>query len=290
MSSKHSKKRNAGLMYEFLVRTISRALVEGDTKTSVAALKIIKRFFKPGTELHRELRLANSLVKTTVSSPGVASSILGEAKTAARAYDREKLDREKSLLIRSVNHSIKDENFYDQHINEYKAYATVQTLLNEWRRGPHEIDISTVAKYEDQLAQWLVSEKAQAVEPSAPAESPGTTRLAMKIMTKKLNEKYAGVLNDRQRALVKAYAFSSIHDDKTVVRQRLAETRDVLVSSITEFERSNEGNEFTLKKLHEARQQLLAEDIDRVDDEMMTRFMLYTKLGDELGSEEQHVS
>lgn len=286
MSSKHQKKRNTGLMYEFLVRTISRALVEGDTKRSAAALKIVRRFFKPGTELYREFRLSNSLVRSTVSSPSVASSILTEAKAAARSYDVSKLDREKSLLIRSVNYDLKDDGFYDQHVDEYKAYATVQTLFNEWRRASNDVDIGTIAKYEDQLTQWLVTEKVQRAPEEVPSETAGTTRLAMKIMTKKLNEKYAGVLNDRQRALVKAYAFSSVHGDDEPVRQRLAETKDALLAAIGRYEAGNADNEFTLKKIREAKEQLLAEDVSKVDDDMMTRFMLYTKLGDELASED----
>ena len=40
MTHNSKKKRNSGLLYEFLVRTISRALVEGNKKKSAHALKI----------------------------------------------------------------------------------------------------------------------------------------------------------------------------------------------------------------------------------------------------------
>ena len=73
MSRTHNKRRNAGLLYEFLVRTISQALVEGNQKKSSTALKILRRHFKPGTELHKEFRLINALVRSTVSSESVAS-------------------------------------------------------------------------------------------------------------------------------------------------------------------------------------------------------------------------
>ena len=93
MSKAHQKKRNSGLLYEFLVHCISRALVENDQKKSAAALKILRRHFKPGTELYKEFRLINSLIKTTVSSESVASSIVTEAKAAARSHDIKVLDR-----------------------------------------------------------------------------------------------------------------------------------------------------------------------------------------------------
>ena len=45
----HNKKRNVGIIYEQLVQTISRALVEDDKSTAMKAKNLIKRFFKPGT-------------------------------------------------------------------------------------------------------------------------------------------------------------------------------------------------------------------------------------------------
>ncbi len=91
--SAHNKKRNTGLLYEFLIKTISQALVDDDKKRSSKALKIVKTHFKPGTELYKEFRLVNSIMKTTVSSEAVASSILNEAKSAARSHDLNALDK-----------------------------------------------------------------------------------------------------------------------------------------------------------------------------------------------------
>jgi hypothetical protein len=285
MSNKtHNKKRNAGLLYEFLVRTISNALVEGDQKRSATALRILKRHFKPGTELHREFRLINSLIKTTVSSPMVASSIIGEAKEAACSYDMTTLDREKSLLIKHINHALRDDNFYDQQINEYKMYATVQTLLNNWRAPSRDKDIARLATYEDQLTNWLVSEKVEADDQLLNEESNGMSRLLMKVMTKKLNEKYMGVLDESQKGLLKAYVFSTTNSDPTIIRRRLSEVKDGLLKKISLYEGSSD--KYVVDKLLQTKSRLMAENVEVVDDDTVTRFMLYTKLNSELDSEE----
>jgi len=285
MSNKaHNKKRNAGLLYEFLVRTISQALVEGDQKKSAVALRILRKHFKPGTELYREFRLINALIKSTVSSEAVASSIIGEAKSAARNYDVTSLDREKSLLIKQINHSLNDDNFYDQQINEYRMYATVQTLLNDWRSK--DKNIFRMASYEDQLVRWLVTEKSQPEEQIINEESNGTSRLLMKVMTKKLNEKYANVLNDDQKSLVKAYVFSTANSDPTVIQKKLSEIKGELLNRINEYKNSHSDNKYLNDKLNEAQNKLLSEDISNVDDDTITRFMLYTKLSTELNGEE----
>ena len=198
-SKNHNKKRNSILLYEFLVSSISKSLVEDDKRKSSAALKILKRHFKKGTNLYKEFRLLNSLIKTSVTSPQVASRILKEAKDAAIKLDTAELDREKSLLIRNINHTINNDNsFYDQHINEYRMCATIQQLINEWQS--EDTDITKIAEYEDQLVHWLLLPKKNVSEHTISEESSGTSRLLMAVMSKKLNEKYSNVLNEQQKA------------------------------------------------------------------------------------------
>lgn len=280
----HNKKRNSLLIYEFLVRIISRALVEDDKKKSSAALKILRRHYRPGTELYREFRLMNALVKTTVSSDHVAASILKEAKAAAASFDDQKLDREKSILIRNINHVINEEDFYDQHVNEYRTFATVQTLLNEWRSA--DKDIRKMAEFEDQLMRHLVSEKAPAPDTTIGDDSSGTARLLMKVMTKKLNEKYNGVLNDQQKSLIKAYAYSTASSDQTSLVLKLKEIKDSLLSLIETYSAEVKDNEYLRNKLEETKVTLMSETLDDVDDPTVTRFMLYSRLKDELESKE----
>lgn len=285
MSSKsHQKKRNSFLIYEFLIRTISTALVEDDKNKSAAALKIIRKHFKPGTNLYREFRLINSLVKTTVSSEHVAASILKEAKEAVSLIDEDKLDREKSLLIRSINHTLNDENFYDQQIAEYRTYATIQLMINEWKSTNK--DLQRMALFEDHIMKWLVTEKEAEPDTMITDDTAGTSRLLMKVMTKKLNEKYAGVLNEQQRGMIRAYAFSTVSEDQTSIKAKLGEVKESLVCLVDQYGSEIQHNEYLKNKLSEAKSALLSESLEQVDDSTVTRFMLYSRLQDELESKE----
>lgn len=273
----HNKRRNTGLLYEFLVRAISQALVDGDTKKSNAALKVIRRHFKSGTELYKEFRLINALVRTTVSSEAIAASIVQEAKLAARSHDTVTLDREKSLLISVINRSLSDDRFFDRQVNEYKVFATVQTLLNDWR-VPTD-DLGRTAQYEDQLARHLVTPKPVEVDEGLSDDGAGSNRLLMKVLMQKLNEKYAGALSSDQKQLLRAYAFSTINDDSGSVKVKLQEIKQRLLQEIDAF---GAGDPRLGDKLTEARQQINAEELGTIDDGTVTRFMLYTKLHDEL--------
>ena len=76
MSRPHNKKRNVGIIYEQLINYTSQSLVEGRKKDADNAMSIIRRNFKKGTELYKEFRLFNALVKTSVPSAALATRIL----------------------------------------------------------------------------------------------------------------------------------------------------------------------------------------------------------------------
>lgn len=283
-SKNHNKKRNSILLYEFLVSSISKSLVEDDSRKSSAALKILRRHFKKGTNLYREFRLINSLVKTTVSSPQVAARILKEAKDAAVQLNENELDREKSLLIRNINHTINEASFYDQHIADYRMCATIQQLINEWRSK--DSDIGKVAEYEDQLVQWLLAPKSAINEHTIAEETPGTSRLLMSVMTKKLNEKYSGVLNEQQKGLIKAYALSSATSDTSHLRNKLQEIKQELLGSIDSYLEEVKALPHLSNKLMETKTELLSENVEEINDSTITKFMVYSKLKGELDSKE----
>lgn len=286
MSRSHNKKRNTALLYEFLVRSISTALVEGDKKASSVGIKILKKYFKPGTQLYKEFRLFNALAKTTVTSDNVSTNIISEAKAAQTHLDLEALDLEKSRLIRSINHVIKDENFYDQPISEYRMYATIQTLFNEWRKPSGTSDIASMARYEQQLRDWLLTDK-KGTEQLVNEDSPGTSRLLMKVMMKKLNEKYTTTLNAEQREIIRSYAFSTAKEDQTTIKKKLNEIKGNLLRSMETYVGKNGENRFLNEKIVDAKRQILAESLEVVDDSTVSRFMLYSALNQELGGEEE---
>jgi hypothetical protein len=287
MSKSHQKKRNSGLLYEFLVREVSRCLVEGDVKRSNSVLKVLRKHFRSGSELYKEFRLINSLVRTTVTRESVAGNIVSEAKAACRGHDVQKLDRAKTALLKDIARVVKDDMFFDQHIDEYRVYATVQTLLNEWRKSDKSsVDLSTVGKYEDTLVSWLLTEKVEPCHTISNEESPGTNRLIVKVMTKKLNEKYRDSLTQDQVKLVKAYALSTSKDDPGVITSVMKTIKENLVKKIDGYVVGNSDKEkYVSDRLIEARRLLEEETLEEVDDGTVVRFLSYIKLDSELSSD-----
>lgn len=276
----HNKKRNVGLIYEFLVGHVSRNIVEGveDDK----ALKILRKFYRPGTEIYAEYRLFNSLMRTSVKSSHVAATIISEARSAARRFNISKLDREKSLLIREINHTFKDEDFYNSRIPEYKMFATVQTLLNDWRDTSRDADISRIAQYEDTVTEHILTERKD-VDVSD-IRDPVVDNLVVRVMTEKFNSRYDHVLNEEQKLIISKYALSS--DDEVGISNLRSFLKDVMRSSLSEVSSYvvTCDDKILSDKLNEVSQLIGSLDVSKIDDEMIGRFLEVSRLRQEVMS------
>lgn len=272
---KHNKKRNTGLVYEFLIRHMVDGILRESRLDSDRALSIIKRRFKPGTELYKEWRLVNALVKTSGVDETVANAIIRETRDAVRRYDRVKLDREKSALIKELNHTF-GKNFYNSGVPNYKLYATIQTLFEDWRSTGIP-NISRIAEYEKKLQECLMIEAPAALEAQP---DPEADALVIKLMIEKLNRQYAKKLTSQQRSILGRYTFEGVTDK---LKQDLIDLRESTLAALEEYDsRLTEGNLFTRKKISEAKNNIMALDTDRLDDSSIARFLKLCELNEEL--------
>ena len=153
----HNKKRNVGIIYEQLIISLGQALVENDSKKFRKIKTILKKNYAKESELYREFRLLNSLAVTTISEGSLATRILGETKNAARKIKSRKLDLERSRLIKEINHTLGKE-FYRTKISNYKDLATIQRLLDEYRKWG-DADPSFLNEYESKVHNILLRKK-----------------------------------------------------------------------------------------------------------------------------------
>jgi len=105
-------------------------------------------------------------------------------------------------------------------------------------------------------------------------------------MSKKLNEKYSNSLNEQQKNIIKAYTLSSTTNDPSQIVQRLEEVRADLSSSIDLYIEQIKDLPHLKAKLFETKQELMSENFEKIDDSLITKFMIYSKLKSELDSKE----
>jgi hypothetical protein len=240
----HNKKRNVGILYELLVRKVSESLVENNSETSDNALEIIEAFFAKDSVLLKEYRLFSALTKTYVESDHVIAKLLSEAKKGSNSFDQVSLEHEKSRLIKKINKTFDDANFFNAKIPEYKKFASIQTLLNAWRKPDH-FGIGKIAECEERVAMLLKEKKE--VEDLSDLKTKNVDPLSFKLMVEKFNNKFK-TLTESQKSVI-----------DSVIEKNKNKTRALLEIELSKAKSSIKG----LKK-KEASNWLL-EKVDKVE-------------------------
>jgi len=271
---KHNKKRNVGIIYEQLAQAFSEALVEKNQKKAVFVKKIIDDHYEKAGELFKEFKIFNALLKVNVSSDSLATNILKEAKIATVSLNKKKLKIEKSLLIKDINYTLNEENFYSRNVPGYRNLATVQNLMNLWCQNSKN-DLQKVVEYENKVHGLLKEEKKNI---NVKQEfNPEVNPLVLKIMQEKFQKKYKRFLSKKQSLIIESY----IGEDVSATKKLLKEVKMEVVKKAKMFESGCE-NQILLEKSGRVISKLSDLDENRIDDDSIAKFLLACKLCEQL--------
>lgn len=288
---KHNKKRNTGLISEFFARYMAKAIIENRDADLAKAREIFRKHFNRGTDLHRELRLFEALYETSVSNKETANSLIQQVKEACKIQSQKRLDLEKTALLHEINAGLKDANFFDKEIGDFKMYASVQVLLNHWRGQIMSENIREAVQLEDKLIQHLTREAASTKKSDALSmTNEDCDKLVVKIMTEKMNSKFSKTLSGNQKNIVKLYVFSKDNENtKAELTEVLEGIKSRVISQLdfTKRDTTNQLDKITLDKLNEVKSMLLNEykDTTNPTDEMVTFYLSVSKLEKDLKDE-----
>lgn len=271
--ARHNKKRNVGLIYELLIHRLSKAVVENDKKTIKTIQEIIQNRFKKGTELYKEFRLFNAMVKTSDMSEQLSFRILNEAKAASTDHNPSQLDREKSLLIKDINHKLNEADFYDTKISNYPVLASAQQLFNNWRSSDGT-NIAEVAMHESTLQKWLMREDSS--NNIDKQKTPGVNDLTFQLMQEKFEAKYGNSLTDTQSHILKLYCEGNETDLATTVEK----VKDDVAHQVKKYSKKS-VDRFLLEKVSLAHN-IISESKFSCNAEAISRVMLLDQLASEL--------
>lgn len=283
---KHNKKRNAGLLNEFFARYMAKAIVEKRDNDLGKAKELFIKHFHQGTDLHRELKMFTVLFETRLVSRDVAASLIQQIKQGCKLQSQAKIDMEKSALLHEVNLYLGDPGFFDQDIPDYRDYATIQVLMNHWRAGMLNENLSEAAQLEDKLIQFLTSKPVTEEKTSfLGMTNQDVDGLVVNLMTKKLNEKYRDVFSQYQKKILELYAFSDNKSAHTALHGLLETLRQEVIEKIDRSIETDKDARNTKAKLLEVRTMLEHDyrDVTRLDDQAIAFYLTVSKLKDELG-------
>ena len=125
MQVKHSKYKNSGILFELLVRQITSDTLDGKESP---AKDILKKYFVK-TELGREYKLYETLLKKTSLTEAKANIVTNTLIESSKALNRGTVKRQKYNLISEIQKHYDLNEFFNHKLPNYKVYAAFYTLL-----------------------------------------------------------------------------------------------------------------------------------------------------------------
>ena len=276
MRVKHNKKRNVGILFTQLTEYISESLVEGNSLHAKKALDILKKHFRKNSELFKEYKIFKVLTSSNLKSRSEAIRAIDEAALSARQLNNDLLRKEKSSLIRDINYTLKEGNFYDRRVSDYRAYATIQTLLNNWCSESHESDIETLVTFKSFLIDHLTRGKEG--DQLNEMKSPDANSLTLRIMKEKFENKFSQNLSESQIEILRSYAFSDSHKK---VDEICSSVKGKLLKELYSFRDTCE-NKTLLSKIDSVEKRIIELNTESLDDDQVSKYLILTQLSNEI--------
>lgn len=271
---KHSKFKNTGILFELLVRQIaSDTLANKDS----LALEIIKRHFKKGTELNKELKLYQSLTKENFDNQYQAQEFIDIVLKERVKLNEGILRRQKYNLIKSIKESFVMEDFFKYRVNNYREMASVYKLFEHTSSASPKEYVTCKTT----ILEAITKENVEIVTESTNTEynnQPKEVRmLAYKFLVDSFNSKYTN-LSESQKKVLRSYIsnvdnsaklrsvvinetkrlkkeFSKVEVSDKVAKIKLTETVN-LIDNIANSKVINENQILSILRYHELLQEL----------------------------------
>ena len=198
MKMKHNKKRNTAFIYEVLIRELTKAMMENDSKKKAKIIKLVRENFRTRTLLAKDLEAYRAILETRDVDRRTAEKMIFEARTQKSSINHRQLFEEQTNLIDKINKDISPTAF-SNFVPNYKDLATVFQIFNP------KIKTKNRVLLENQMVQRMVTAEEQEKELMKPIDN-----LTYKTFVKKFNEKYATSLLEGQKRLLNYYVTSFV--------------------------------------------------------------------------------
>lgn len=213
MLIKHSKFKNTGILFELLVRQITTDTLSGKNSE---ALNILKKYFSK-TELGREYKLYESLIKRTNLTEGKANMVINTVLENSKQLNKTALKKQKYNLIKEIKNYYNLEEFFKTKLPNYKTQAAIYTLIESQNTNTENIIENKLVILEHlTLSNTKKETNTNTTIEELANEDKDTRILTYKILLEKFNSKYVDFSSNKKNILKE---FINIVDNSTKLKE-----------------------------------------------------------------------
>lgn len=208
---KHSKYKNAGILFELLVRQVTADILNGQEDSK--ANNILRTYFSESTELGRENRLYRIILEEKTKDVPSADRLLEQIIKTRKKLNEKALNLQKYNLIKEIRANYPLEDFLRGNISNYKMLASIYKVFEEAVNAV-EVDPREIFRSRSCIVENIATNKTPTRVISEEEkkdlikvyqqQNEDVRLLAYKLLVDSFNEKYKG-LDDKQKVLIKEY-------------------------------------------------------------------------------------
>ena len=274
---KHSKLRNTGLLFEFLLRQVTVDVL--NKKKESPALKIIKGKFNEHTELGKELALYNLIVSKKFKSDKKADFFLSEVIRQRGKLNNMNLRREKYNVIASIKESYDVNQLFSSKVPNYKVFASVYKLFE----GINEMGADEKTESYFIVIENVTTLKHTKNKSYIPEEfkDKDLRILSYKTLLEKFNKKYTN-LSDEQKHVLKEYIsnISNTNNFSVFVETQIPKLKKKLTSKVKKVK--DKVLRIKLKEAVNCVNKFCLNESKQTDDTSVVQLLRYYELDKEL--------
>jgi hypothetical protein len=204
---KHSKFKNTGILFELLVRQITSEILSGDNSNK--SQTIVSKFFNKNTELYKEFRLYELLLRERYNTESRAEKFIDTVCEAYTRLNQDKLRKEKFGLVKEIKEKYDIDKFLSSPIHNYKVLASIYKVFESKVNTNYDVKdifnskVTLVENITSTAVSPNTNEVNQLIE-SYKKQEKDLRLLTYKILVENFNKKYTN-LNSAQKNLLKEY-------------------------------------------------------------------------------------
>ena len=228
MKTRHNKKRNTAFVYEALIREGTSAILQKDEPRCNKVVAIIKKHFKDGSVLKKDLECYKSLYENQGLSEIDSVRIIKEAKTQKRMIDPEGLFVAQTDLIHDINKEVEPAMF-NNFVPNYKSLANIYHMFSD-SQNPKQAVI---------LENNIIKNMTNSLNKK---ETNAVDKLVVETFVNKFNEKYNKELYEEQKTLLNLYIQSFVDNSlefKTFLNEEISRLKSEVGRLLKKIEKLN---------------------------------------------------
>lgn len=241
---RHSKFRNTGILFELLTKQVTADIIAG--KESSIAKDLLHKYFRENTELGREWQLYSTLLNEKIKDEPHAERFFNVILEARKKLDDKRLSRLKYDLIKEIKEAYPIEEMLKAPVRNYRVLASIFKTFEDVVSSDCKFDVKEVYQAKNCIVEHIVDKpKVMHSEDELinyyQTQTEDIRLLTYKLLCEKMNEKYASVLDDEQKSVLREYIcnVANTNNFDVFVKSKVSEIKSYLTEVVGKIKDSD---------------------------------------------------